>query len=77
MQELQPIRYIPKLPAPHPGEIPLMSDPDDLFAALENNVSRLKTVAKDAARKTEAAKSAKRELAATGTGGAEDALYRR
>ncbi|MFN0263464.1 DNA topoisomerase IV subunit B [Tepidamorphus sp. 3E244] len=50
-----------------------MSDSDDLFAALDNSVSQLKTVAKGAARKVEKAKPAERQLAATGTGGAEDA----
>ena len=50
-----------------------MSDSDDLFAALEDSVSKLKTVAKDAARKTSVAKADASELAATGTGGAEDA----
>ena len=50
-----------------------MSDEKDLFAALENSVSELKTVAKDVSRKAGVAKAPERKLAATGTGGAEDA----
>ncbi|MCB1478416.1 MAG: DNA topoisomerase IV subunit B [Rhodobiaceae bacterium] len=49
-----------------------MSDSDDLFAALETSVSKLKTVAKDASLKSGVAKAPEKKLAATGTGGAED-----